>query len=198
VCLALVALVALAATDLILFDLLTQRLYLADVLRFGGEVGANWSVLRASLDGPLGWLKAAAALVLIILMVLASLPDRTRPRLAMMLGSLAVLCVIASMAILASAPVHYVHASLSRNVLEINLTQGSRRPLSADFIEGERKKIAGLPETCDVNPSPRRPNVIIVLAESLSAWHSKLLGGPADWTPRLDAIASENHYFTRF
>ncbi|MGB0133388.1 MAG: sulfatase-like hydrolase/transferase, partial [Dokdonella sp.] len=196
--LAFAVLVVVAAADLVLFNLLAQRLYLADVVRFGGEVGANWSVLRSSLHGPAGWLKMAAGAVLVMLMLMAILPDRRRPRLAMVLGGVAALCAIASMVILDSAPVHYVHASLTRNVLEINLSQSGRRHFSPGFIENERKKIANLPETCEINMAPTRPNVIIVLAESLSAWHSQLLGGPADWTPRLDAIARENHYFTNF
>ncbi|HEY6986264.1 MAG TPA: LTA synthase family protein, partial [Rhodanobacteraceae bacterium] len=41
-------------------------------------------------------------------------------------------------------------------------------------------------------------SVIVLLVESLSAWHSKLLGSSFDWTPELDAIARENHYFTHF
>lgn len=196
--LAMVVLVILAATDLVLFDLLSQRLYLADVVRFGGEAAANWSVLRASLDAPHGWLKVVGTIALAVLMLMACLPDRKRPRLALVLASLAAVCGCASVGIQSASPVHYVHASLTRNVLEINITQSSRRPFSPDFIEAEREKIANLPETCENNPTPPRPNVVIVLAESLSAWHSSLLGGPADWTPRLDSLALANHYFTHF
>ncbi|MEZ5461497.1 LTA synthase family protein [Dokdonella sp.] len=192
------ALVLVATVDVILFDLLTHRLYFADVIRFGGETEANWSVLRASLASPTGWLKLAATLVLLVLLVLACLPDRRRPHLAMWLGGLAMLSAVAAVGIQAITPVHYVHASLTRNVLEINVSQSSSRPFSREFIEREREKIKSLPEICENNPSPTRPNVIVVLAESLSAWHSKLLGGPADWTPRLDALARENHYFTHF
>lgn len=196
--LAFVAVVLVAATDLAVFDLLAHRLYFADVVRFGGETAANWSVLRASLGAPYGWLKAASAMILVALMVVAILPDRTRPRLAVWLGAFAMVCVLASMGVLASTSVHYVHASLTRNVLEINASQGGRRPFSPEFIEAEREKVASLPATCEINTSPPRPNVIVVLAESLSSWHSKLLGGPADWTPRLDALARANHYFTHF
>lgn len=193
-----VALVVVVAGDVVLTGLLNHRLYFADVVRFGGETQANWSVLRASLASPGGWLKVVAALGMFVLLVATCLPDRRRPRLARRMAGLAALTACAAFAILALSPVHYVHASLTRNVLEINVAHGSRRTFSQAFIEAERGKAASLANICERNPSPERPNVIIVLAESLSAWHSRLLGGPADWTPRLDALARANHYFTRF
>jgi lipoteichoic acid synthase len=68
---------------------------------------------------------------------------------------------------------------------------------SMPFIEAQQQRAAAIPRTCARSPA-FDGSVIIVLVESLSAWHSKLLGSSNDWTPELDAIARENHYFTHF
>ena len=41
-------------------------------------------------------------------------------------------------------------------------------------------------------------SVIVLMVESLSAWHSHLLGSAQDWTPKLDAIARSSHFFKNF
>lgn len=192
------ALLAIAAADLVIFDLLNQRLHLGDIGRFGGEFAANWSVLEANLHAPWGWLKLAGALLLLALPVLASVSARPRPRMARIFGVLALCSAVAALVIHLRDPVHYVHAVLIDNVLTVNLPQTSVRPFSAGFLDTQRTLAAAVPQQCERNAQPQRPSVIVVLVESLSSWQSRLLGGAVDWTPRLDAIARDNHYFTRF
>ena len=192
------ALLVAASVDLMIFDLLTQRLHIADLSRFGGEFAGNWSVLEASLHSPLGWLKLAAAVVLLALPALACLSAPPRPRMALAFGVLAAASAIAAGVIHRRLPVHYVHAGLISNVVEVNLPQTNVRAFSPEFLERQRKLANEVPQRCERNPQPTRPNVIIVLVESLSAWQSRLLGSDFDWTPRLDAIARDSHYFTHF
>ena len=184
--------------DLIIFDMLNQRLHLGDIGRFGGEFAANWSVLEANLHSPLGWLKLVGAVVLFGLPVLACISTRRRPRLALAFGAFAAMSAIAATVIHLRDPVHYVHAALIDNVVEINLPQTSMRAFSPEFLDSQRKPAAEVPRRCERNPQSTRPDVIVILVESLSAWQSHLLGSELDWTPRLDAIARDNHYFTHF
>lgn len=195
--LAAAALCLIAAGDLALFDLLSHRLLLDDVVRFGGDVGANASVLRAALAAPSGVLKAIAAALLLATLVAACLPSPPHPRLG---GAFAVLAlaVFAFAYVARAQPVRYVHSAFTANVIAINLPRGRMKDYSQAHLHKQRTLAATLAQTCESNPVTRSPNVIIVLAESLSAWHSRLLGSPLDWTPRLDAIARDNHYFTRF
>lgn len=192
------ALLVVAVADLVIFDLLTQRLHLGDIGRFGGEFAANWSVLEANLHSPLGWLRLVGALVLLALPVLGCVSARPRPRMARVFGLLGVVSAIAAGIIHLRDPVRYVHATLISNVVEVNLPQTSVRPFSTGFLERQQQLAAELPQSCERNPQAHRPGVIIVLVESLSAWQSHLLGSQLDWTPRLDAIARDNHYFTHF
>lgn len=192
------ALLVMATADLVIFNLLNQRLHFADIARFGGEFAANWSVLEANLHSPLGWLKLAGAIVLLALPALACLSARPRPRMALVFGVLAAASAMTAAIVHRLSPVRYVHAVLIENVLEANFPQTSVRPLSDGFLDTQRKLNAAAPQRCERNPQPARPNVIIVLVESLSAWQSQLLGSEFNWTPRLDAIARDNHYFTHF
>ena len=187
-----------AVADLLVFDLLNQRLHLGDIRRFGGEFAANWSVLAANLYSPMGWLKLAGALVLLALPVFACLSARPRTGLALVFGGLAGASAIAAGIIQLRNPVHYVHANLIENVIQVNLPQTSVRPFSPGFLDRQRQLAAEVPQRCERNPQTDRPDVIILLVESLSAWQSDLLGSRFDWMPRLDAIARDNHYFTRF
>ncbi|MCI5567210.1 MAG: LTA synthase family protein [Veillonellaceae bacterium] len=43
----------------------------------------------------------------------------------------------------------------------------------------------------------KKPNIIIITEESLSASYSKSFGGPRDWTPRLDSLAEKSYVFSR-
>ncbi len=192
------ALLVFAAADVVIFDLLTQRLHLGDIGRFAGEFAANWSVLEANLHSPLGWLKLVGAIILLALPGLACLSAPQRPRMALVFGLLAAASAVAAGIVHLRDPVHYVHAALISNVVEVNLPQTSARSFSDLFLEHQRALAAELPQSCERNPQADRPDVIVVLVESLSAWQSHLLGSQLDWTPRLDAIARNNHYFTHF
>ncbi len=155
-------------------------------------------MLEANLHSPLGWLKLVGAIVLLALPGLACVSARPRPRMALVFGVLAVSSVMAALIIHLRDPVHYVHAVLIDNVVEVNLPQTSARPFSAGFLDSQRKLAAEVPQRCERNPQADRPDVIVVLVESLSAWQSHLLGSQLDWTPRLDEIARDSHYFTHF
>jgi hypothetical protein len=192
-----VALVLFSAVDLVLFDLLSQRLHLDDIVRFSGDVRANWSVVRASLASTQGMLKGVSAIGLLLLLPLACLPTPRRVRVATVFAVLAASTV--GFALFArTVPVRYVHTVLTENVIETNLPLGRMKPYGADFIEQQRLLASGLPQRCEQHAATTHPDVIVLLVESLSAWHSGLLGGPRDWTPRLDAIAQQNHYLTNF
>lgn len=186
------------ALDLLLLQLFSQRLHIGDLFHFGGQMGANWSVLRSSLQSTPGFITAIAALGTLSLLLNACRAGGLDARVGKWLIVLAVPSLALAWGAQALRPVQYVHASLVENVVSVNLAQGSTREFSTTHIDRQRGLLARTPRICQANPQANRPNVIILLAESLSSWHSKLLGSANDWTPRLDAIARDNHYFTHF
>jgi len=96
-----------------------------------------------------------------------------------------------------SRPVRYVNQIYTWNVVETNLPQGRMKTFSPAFIGGQRTRVDAIPKQCSTSPA-FDGSVIVLLVESLSAWQSELLGSPRNWTPELDAIARDNHYFTNF
>ena len=193
----LAALLLLAsALDQLSLRLFTQRLYVDDVLRFASQTSSDWSVLRTLLVSANGIFYAAFG-VLIATTVMGLIgAAQSAPRLARALLALAALWLV--VALLARAPTRYVQNPLTWNLIEANLPQGSTRPYSQRFIDGELQTSQRVAQTCDAGVPSTRPNVVIVITESLSAYQSALLGGPQDWLPRLDALARTNHYFTHF
>ncbi len=190
-------LILVAAVDLVLLDLLMQRLHLDDVVRLGGALGNNWSVVSASLDGSRGLFKLLAAALVVVVAGAGLAGSRRRPRWAA--GCLVLAAGALAFAVHArSLPLRYVHAVYVENVVTINLPQGRMKAYSDAHVAAAHASVSTLPETCEQNAAARRLDVIVLLVESLSTWHSRLFGGELDWTPRIDAIARDNHYLTRF
>ncbi len=191
-----VALIAAQAIDLALLRLFTQRLYFADLLRFSGDASAAWSVARAQFFSANGaWYLAFALAVIIVLLGLLLQGQRSRK-----LGVTLVACALGACvfgAAMLYQPLRYVADQYVWNVVGANLPSGRAKLLSTAFASHEQHKADQLPRTCSRGTAQGR-NIVIVITESLSAYQSKLLGGPHDWLPRLDAIAKANHYFTHF
>ncbi len=185
------------ALDLVLLRLFNQRFYLADLLRFGGAGGADWSVARTLLFSTEGIAYAliVAAVVVASIGLLAGVGRRS----LLVARALTVAAVIAAVcaALILRTPLRYVHDQYAWNVIEANLPQGRSKIFSPAFVAQEQQRSKDLPQTCEAGVRTGR-NLVIVITESLSAYQSALLGGPRDWLPHLDALARANHYFTHF
>ncbi|WP_218110643.1 LTA synthase family protein [Ostreibacterium oceani] len=93
----------------------------------------------------------------------------------------------------------YVHDVYYRNFISVNLDHGSSKSYSTDYIAAlDRKYPNSGCTSCEFSDATHRPNVIVLVVESLSMYHSQLFSGINDWTPNIDAIAKENRYFTNF
>jgi glucan phosphoethanolaminetransferase (alkaline phosphatase superfamily) len=91
--------------------------------------------------------------------------------------------------------IDYINDVTIRNIVDINLKTSSAVNYSLK-IENEslkkNNKFNAL--TCSQNNNVSRPNIILVVWESLSMYQSKLFSGLNDWTPNLDHLAQENRY----
>lgn len=89
----------------------------------------------------------------------------------------------------------YINAWMYRNFVAYNIEVGAEsRGYSEGFVRGH-------PYVEDWRSEPKeaqRPNIIILMVESLSSYHSDYFSRLNDWTPRLDEIARENAAFTNF
>lgn len=89
----------------------------------------------------------------------------------------------------------YAHSWIYKNVVDYNLTIFSE---SAAYSPAFIKQFT-FQETphCAAIPA-EKPNIIILMVESLSAYHSRFFSGINNWTPQLDSIASQNLAYTDF
>jgi len=89
----------------------------------------------------------------------------------------------------------YVHSWAYKNVIDYNLTVLSEaKEYSDEFVDNfnfEQK------ENC-YSKGPEKRNIILLMVESLSSYQSKYFSGIKNWTPNLDAIASNNVSFKNF
>ncbi len=184
------------AADIALDSLLSSRLHFGDVLRFSRHVDADFSVVRAAFASSQGIGREAFALLVIGVVIGLCASTRRHPAIARAFAMGAV-AALAFSAFALSRPVRYVNQIFTNNFVEANLPQGRMQTFSAPFIAEQRRRVDALPQTC-ARLDAFTGSVIVLLVESLSAWHSHLLGSSYDWTPELDAIARENHYFTHF
>jgi lipoteichoic acid synthase len=194
------ALVALAiqwlmAVDLAILTTLNMRLYLFDVFKFGMEAQALQGFLGALLRSSGGvWLVLAVLALLSSFAVL--LPGAADRRAAAGLAVAALFATIAAFVSRAHDPA-YINADSLLNVVELHLAQGGNAPYSPDFVRALATRPAEVPTTCSPAQA-RRPDIIVLAVESLSSYQSAHFGGPLDLTPRIDAIAAANTWFTRF
>lgn len=188
-------LIVVYVTDLLVFRLFNIRLFLSDAALFITEREAVWNQFSTGVGG--SWvaglilLTVAGLLVFLFLMPVA----RGRPARRFLSVTL-ILSLIAGLA-LESPP--YVNDWITTNVFSANLSTTERVRYSPEFESG----FAGTEKTelqthlSTLGPQSGR-NVIFVLVESWSSWHSLQFGGSLDWTPQLDKAARRGLRFNNF
>jgi len=189
-------LILIYVTDLVVFRLFHSRLFLSDAALFINERSAVWEQFYTGVGGR-GPALALIGLVLSVFVLLALMPP-VRGR-AQRLVLIAVL-VLSMTAGIMSESRPYVNAWAIDNVFAANLATTERVTYSAGkataVLAGRRP-----PRYISIAPGNmriERRNVVLVILESWSPWHSKLFGGREDWTPKLDAAALRGVRFTHF
>lgn len=185
----------LMAVDLAILTTLNMRLYLFDVFKFGMEAQALQGFLGALLRSSGGvWLVLAVLGLLCSFGVL--LPGAPHRRAATGLLLAAGFASLAAIASRAHDPA-YINADSLLNVVELHLAQGGNAPYSPDFVRALAARPAAEDLVCAAGQL-QHPDIIVLAVESLSSYQSAHFGGPLDLTPRIDAIAAANTWFTRF
>ncbi|HYN43038.1 MAG TPA: sulfatase-like hydrolase/transferase [Thermoanaerobaculia bacterium] len=185
------ALFAAQVLDLAFVRLLSMRLDLGDVVRYGRE-GRAGLTLAAGLEPWLGssvppeLLGAGLALLLLgwlAAVLSAPFPGSVPRPLARTVVPLSLLAVAA--AAVPSDPSRF-HGWAYPNVVVANLPRSTVVPYSHAYLEGAAKHR----EPGSVRAGKNlRANVILYIVESLSSSQSARFGGLHDFTPSLDALA---------
>ncbi len=187
--------IVLYLIDLGIYLIFGMRLRLTDLLRYGGETRSTWSVVAPLLAQPRG--VAMVAGLLLALSGWAGLIWTVPRRAVLALGSIAAASALAAATF--AAPLESVDAYTYRDVLRNNRPDGVDRAYSPAF---RAALMAASPEPaarqCIQPASGPARSVILLVVEGLSAYHSRLLGGTQDSTPKLDAWSRRASYFPDF
>jgi lipoteichoic acid synthase len=196
VVLSIFALMLVAAADVLVFKVLTHRLLTADVFKFVKELTTVSDIGAQSLAGSARAIAITMLATGILVLVVCQRAGGGRRFAAVWLLSVALVIGVGGYAGRRFDPA-YVNANVSfQNIVEVNLAQSIDAAYSPEFI-AHMRAVPPLPQTCGAGQQ-RRPNVILVMVESLSAYHSRLNGGELDATPRLDALAARGRWFADF
>ena len=179
--------------DIVVFRLLSQRLLAVDFFHFAGDAALLLTVLEPLARRPEGWLLLAGTAATIACAAGSLSFGPARPWTAARWGAVAgVVLLLASHV----GQARYIHDLAYKNLLQVNLEADPGR----GYTEAAWRRTLsrpGLALQCEAGLGGR-PSVILLVVESLSAYHSKLFSGLNDYTPELDRIARENTYLTRF
>lgn len=194
--------VLLYLTDVFIFYFFGTRLYLADIVTFSSEQDAAISLLgtagRVIADLPL-W-KSVAIIGATLLLLRASYVLISRPaRPEVYCRSVLAVAVVSAALYLVPAP-GFVYSFGDKPLFENFVERNRDFLVDSNFSDGFREQLLSappLPDTCD-SGRHRVLNVILVIVESLSAYHSNFFSGIEDWTPNLDAIAKRETALTNF
>ena len=180
--------------DVVVAQQFATRLRFGDMVVYGAQPDVIWKHLgNTGMLAPPVLAGVAVGLTFAGLFLLLPSIGGTRSRGFIVIALLPVGGAVAGQALHAD---QYVHNWALRNVLAVNLGSGVSRPYSAETVG----RVLGAPPPSEVCTAGReeRLDLIVLILESWSPYQSALFGGLNDWTPRLDAIARDNAYYTDF
>lgn len=196
------AVVLLYTVDVFAYYFFATRLYVSDIVTFSSELRSVFSLLRT------GWLIASTIpawkLAVAAVMVSAALymcwlllaRAARQPGRSGSLGAGTFLLLVFYVVPFPGHVYSFGDKPLFENFIERNTNFFFHNNFSEPF-RAQLRAAGPPPETCKLGQH-RRLNVVLVIVESLSAYHSKHFSGVEDWTPRLDEIARRETSLTNF
>ncbi|MDX1381246.1 MAG: sulfatase-like hydrolase/transferase, partial [Xanthomonadales bacterium] len=170
--------------DIIVFHLYNYRLYFADAAHWATEWRAMWD----QLSGAFGVLPTIALIgtTLAAIVVFCLLPPTFRRWSRV--GVAAVLATASVGAAVLDRPPYVARWAIA-NVVSLNVVRPERVRYGP---ETQQRLLAAPAEATPVEAGPGNDrNVVLIILESWSSWHSRAFGGALNWTPSLDAAAEQ-------
>ncbi|MCV6623934.1 MAG: LTA synthase family protein [Cellvibrionaceae bacterium] len=187
----LLAAIAIYIADIATLKEFFTRLRINDVLQYGEKTDLVWRHIENTgmLESQFLSLPAIAGLILLTILF----PPRRQVKTKWLLFLL-ILPVAGLITGLAIDKPRFVHEWAVRNVVDTNLKPGVAIKYSEEF---RKSTLIAAKEEAICRPAMNQPkNVVLLLLESWSPYHSQLWSGINDWTPKLDKLAQEGLYYS--
>jgi phosphoglycerol transferase MdoB-like AlkP superfamily enzyme len=192
-----VLLILFWALDIFVMKFFTTRLTVGDLIKFSGQWNSINSFIRQLFPNQ-QWVLViliASIGVLIILFVFTKIQPLNMQTIIVF----SILPLGLSSTYITDDQTTYVHAWTYQNILEVNVKQGIAKEFSDEHIKALDKSTNSLDKRDVCIPGKgETPNVIVLLFESLSMYHSHTFSGLSSMVPNFDRIANENISYTNF
>ena len=168
------------------------RLSLSDVRIYLGQPEVVWDLVGAQ-----PWWQSLLAVGGVIVLAFTLWPKPAFRRSPVAVSVIALLWASTALLGWMIPSPSYVHDWALRNVITANLDNGISSPYSVATLDRLQEVADALPYSCRQGDATRE-NIVVLIVESWSTYHSSLWSGLNDWTPKLDQLARDNIHFTRF
>jgi len=188
-------LIILYTIDMVLFLKFTTRIFLEDIIRYSYDI----IIFMGSLErfftfGTILFMIIVFPLGVIFLFYTFTYDSNIKKRRYLL---------IAIVLILFNSILHDSLKSYNwiyQNIVELNYRQGLNisysKKIKKYYKNMDYSKINNI--TCKDKEYSKKKNIILLVVESYSMYHSKYFSGLRDYTPHIDKIAKENISFTNF
>lgn len=182
--------------DIYIFLTLNHRLTVEDIGIYG-----DFDTLVSFLKQPMTWWMVLVAVATLVLIGLWLGVIFFQKEVSVCFKRISVATLLCSILLFGSYAknTYYLLPEYVHNYIYNLFFLGERSSYSEDYIKHKQADIPKYEkQTCYSDGLNQQKNIILVIFESLSAYHSKLFSGVNDWTPYLDKLAKENLYYTNF
>ena len=183
-----VAVLAFYLVDVAVTAEFSTRLLIGDIVVYAGQPDIVWGYL-----GSFAWheLLMAGVFVMVVVFLTVSPPTVVvSKRIVASVGAITLLLIIAAEAAITSP--RYVHGWVIENVVAANQEPGAARAYSQGYLQRWRETLGKGKEHNCVTGRNQKENIVVLVLESWSPYHSRFWSGLNNWTPRLDGLAREN------
>jgi hypothetical protein len=180
--------------DIFIYRNFQVRLDLRDIAIYGGNAGLVWQQFMHALSASQKVWLILGVIPLLYLVFGLRAKDRAFVRGATVAGAGVFVVALAASLLVRST---YSGMWMIRNVIAHNLQSGVSNPYDPAQLGYLRRKLDAMPPICTTGYD-QHPNIVLLVTESWSPYHSQLFSGLNNWTPRLDALAKKGRWFSHF
>ena len=179
--------------DIVLMDEFYTRLMLSDIRIYGEQWPIVWRhITSTAMFAGHSWLVALPLVAGLMLLLVPPVIRASRKTVV----ALCVLPLLGSVSGAVMTPPSYVQDWALRNVFAANFNNGVSVPYSDTYRTQVLDAAGARPPQCIIGEN-QRPDIVLLILESWSPFQSALWSGMENWTPRLDALATEHAWFSR-